>query len=128
MSSFQQVVNLPGTPKRVYDALMKAEQHTAFTGSATEMDERVGGAFSCHGGQIVGVNLELVDGQRIVQAWRPGMWPAGVFSVVRYDLEATGDGTCLTLTHSAVPEGAAEMLQSGWHDHYWAKLPGYLAE
>lgn len=123
---FQQTITLPGTPQRVFDALMSSADHSAFTGGPAEIDPADGGAFSCHGGQIVGFTLETVPGERIVQAWRVAGWPAGVFSMVRYDLSAQDGGTQVVLTHDAVPDGAADMLKQGWYDHYWNKLPGFL--
>lgn len=125
-TTFQQTVHLPGTPAQVFRALTDSAQHAAYTGAPAEIDARAGGRFSSHGGQIEGTTLELVPGERLVQAWRPAAWPAGVFSLVRFDLTATDGGTQVVLTHSSVPAGAEEMLQQGWHQHYWSKMPTVL--
>ena len=88
---------------------------------------KAGGAFSCFNGMITGRNVELIPNQRIVQAWRAGNWPEGVYSIVRFELNARGSNTKLTLDHAAFPDGAAEHLDGGWHKMYWEPLKKYLA-
>jgi activator of HSP90 ATPase len=127
-NTIRQAVIIKASPQRVYDALLDAKQFSAFTGGApAEIDSKAGGAFSCFGGMITGRNVELVPNQRIVQAWRAGNWPEGVYSIVRFELDAQGSETRLTLDHSAFPEGNAEHLEGGWHKMYWEPLKKYLA-
>ncbi|MCA9666334.1 MAG: SRPBCC domain-containing protein [Myxococcales bacterium] len=120
--SIHQEVELAATPHAVYEALMDQSQHAALTGGAATISREVGGAFSCHDGQIVGRHIELVPDQRIVQAWRVSAWPEGVYSIVRFELEAAGAGTKLVLDHDGFPEGAGEMLAQGWQMRYWDAL------
>src|SRR5258707_9487103 len=83
----QEIVFL-ASPKRVYDALLDARQFSQFSGGApAEIDRKAGGSFSYFGGMISGRNIELKPNQRIVQAWRAGNWPEGVYSVVRFELD-----------------------------------------
>src|SRR5262245_27986448 len=106
MSNHQihQEVVIGARPEQVFRALTDASQFTAMTGAPAEIDATPGGAFSCFGGMIVGRTLELVDSERVVQAWRVKLWEAGVYSVVRFTLRAEGDGTRVTLDHSSFPE------------------------
>lgn len=113
-------------PERIFRALMTSEQHAAFTGGPAEISDQVGGSFWCHGGSILGRNLDLVDNQRIVQAWRVAAWPEGTYSIVRFDLSPEGKGTRLTLTHSGVPVAAREQISKGWEMRYWEPLKGWL--
>jgi activator of HSP90 ATPase len=127
-NSIRQQVIIKASPRQVYDTLLDAKQFSAFTGGApAEIDSKAGGAFSCFGGMITGRNVELMPNQRIVQAWRAGNWPEGVYSIVRFELDAQGSETRLTLDHSAFPEGNAEHLEGGWHKMYWEPLKKYLA-
>ena len=66
-----QEINLKASPQRIYEVLLDSKQFAAFTGMPADIDPKVGGAFSMFGGLIVGRNIELIPGQRIVQAWRP---------------------------------------------------------
>ena len=123
----RQEVTLRASPERIYAAYMDSKEHEAFTKHGTAaIDSTPGGAFSCHDGVISGRNIELVPGKRIVQAWRVGNWPQGVYSVVRIELEPAGNATRLVLHHDAIPEGEREHLDSGWHARYWKPLDEYL--
>lgn len=124
----EQDVTFPSTPERVYAALMESAQHAAFTGGPADISQDPGGEFSCHGGAIVGRNVELLPGRRIVQAWRVADWDDGVYSLVRIELEpdAKGQGTRLHLDHRGFPEGAGEHLAAGWYARYWEPLGRHL--
>jgi uncharacterized protein YndB with AHSA1/START domain len=124
--TIHQEVDFKANPKKVYDALMDAKAFATFTGAPATNDAKVGGAISGFGGMITGVNVELVPGQRIVQAWRAGDWPNGIHSIVRFELAAAGGGTKLTLDHSGAPDGSEEMLEAGWQKMYWEPLAKYL--
>lgn len=126
MKSIEQTVTFRATPAQVFEALMDSEKHSAFTGEPAKIERHVGGAVSCYGGKVVGVQLEIVSDKRIVQAWRPANFPEGVFTVVTYSLAPEGKGTRLTFTQHAVPESAVEHLSKGWEERYWKPLAAYL--
>ena len=114
---------LKASPARVYAALLDAKQFGRLTGGLpTEIDPRLGGAFSCFGGHIVGRQVELVPDQRIVQAWRVVDWPAGIFSIARFELKAEGTGTRLVFDHTGFPTALKDHLAAGWEEHYWPAL------
>ena len=114
------------SPQRIYEALLDSKQFAAFTGLPAEIDARAGGACSMFGGMILGRNIELVPKQRIVQAWRPGHWSPGVFSVVKFELAPRGSEATLVLDHTGFPEGSADGLDQGWHAHYIDRLRKYF--
>ena len=128
MKSIEQIVTFRATPAQVFEALMDSEQHSAFTGEPAKVDRKVGGATSAYGGKVTGINLDVVSNERIVQAWRPGNFPAGAFTIVTYALapEAGGAGTKLTFTQQLVPDDAHEHLSKGWEERYWKPLRAYL--
>jgi uncharacterized protein YndB with AHSA1/START domain len=100
-----QEIDLKATPQRIYEVLLDSKQFSAFTGMPAEISREAGGAFSMFGGMIVGRNVELISGQRIVQAWRPASWDPGVYSIVRFELVKNGSQTKLVLDHTGFPEG-----------------------
>ncbi|MFI5214546.1 MAG: SRPBCC domain-containing protein [Gemmatimonadales bacterium] len=124
-----QEVDFAVGPERLYEALLDDTKFTAFSqgvaGPAT-INRDVGGAFSLFGGYIVGRNLELIPNRRIVQAWRAGSWPDGVYSIVRFELQAQGTGTHLVFDHTGFPQDQREHLVAGWEEHYWALLKRYF--
>jgi activator of HSP90 ATPase len=126
MKEIEQAVTLPASPASVYDALVNAERHAAFTGAPAEIDASVGGRFRCYGGRIEGIFLELVPGKRIVQAWRPANFPEGAFTIATYAIEPDGQSTTLRFTQTSVPDSAYDHLSTGWQERYWQPLRSYL--
>ena len=97
-----------------------------FSPSSAKIDSVVGGSFSLFDGHIYGRILELVPGQRIVEAWRVVDWPAGVYSIARFDLTAEASGTRVTFEHVGFPEGLKDHLSVGWQQHYWDAMTKYF--
>ena len=121
-------VTLPSRPAAVYAALMDEKKHAAFTGDAAKIDARVGGSFTCYGGYITGVTVELVPDKLIVQAWRAKGWPKGFYTLVTFALSPAGSGkTKLRFTHLGVPTRDFKAKSNGWPSHYWEPLKRYLA-
>jgi uncharacterized protein YndB with AHSA1/START domain len=123
-----QSVTLPGAPAAVYSALMNEKKHTAFTGEPAKIEARIGGRFTCYGGYITGVTVDLVPKKLIVQAWRGRDWPKGYYSLVTFALSPAGGGkTKLAFTHVGVPASDYQGKIKGWRSFYWEPLKRYLA-
>ena len=127
LTYLHQELDFKTAPRRVYEALLDSKQFAAFTGMPAEIQREAGGAFSQFGGIITGRNVELVPDQRIVQAWRPGSWDPGVYSLVKFELQARDAGTRLILDHTGFPEGSFRHLNTGWYLRYWEPLKKFLA-
>jgi uncharacterized protein YndB with AHSA1/START domain len=119
-------VTLPASPADVYRAYMTSREHAKFTGSSAHMSSRIGGAFSCGDDSIRGINVDLVPGKRIVQAWRLSHWKEGVYSLVTFSLRKKGKGTLLTLDHLAIPAEEREEIDDGWTTYDWNPLQEYF--
>jgi activator of HSP90 ATPase len=119
-------VDYKTTPHKIYQVLLDAKEFSACTGVPAEIDPKVGGAFKLFGGQIEGRNIELVPDKRVVQAWRPAYWTAGVYSIVKFELVATGTGARIVCDHAGFAENLHDSLAEGWQDHYWGPLHKYL--
>jgi activator of HSP90 ATPase len=93
------------TRKHLYDALYeakqfdqvqrlsKAMQSKEVPDKAAVISREVGGAFSLFGGYITGRHIELLQGKRIVQAWRAQSWKQGDYSIVKFELVEQDSGT-----------------------------------
>jgi activator of HSP90 ATPase len=127
LTSLHQEIDLHATPQRTFEILLSSKDFTAFSGAPADIDSKAGGTFSMFGGMIVGRNIELVPGQRIVQAWRPTDWPPGLYSLVRFELKPSTTGTIVILDHSSFPAGGYDHLSAGWYSHYWEPLKKFLA-
>ncbi len=126
-TALHQEVQLPATATQIEGVLLDAKQFAAFTRLPATIDPHEGGAFSLFGGLIVGRNIELVPGQRIVQAWRPTHWDPGVYSVAKFAFKPSGSATLVVLDHTGFPAGEFDHLSSGWYAHYWEPLKKFLA-
>ena len=121
-------------PAQVYSILLSSAEFSSctkksfdmFTASSAKIDPVVGGAFSLFDGRITGRILELLPDQRIVEAWRVVDWPAGVYSIARFELSAEGTGTRLIFEHVGFPEDLKEHLSEGWQQHYWDAMTKYF--
>jgi activator of HSP90 ATPase len=92
----------------------------------TVLAPEAGSAFTLFGGYIVGRQIELLPGERIVQAWRSISWKPGDYSIVKFDLVDQGSGTKIEFDHRGFPDGTGEHLTAGWKEHYWEPLAKYL--
>ena len=125
--TIHQEIQYDAEPATIYGVLTDSKRFGDMTGAPTEIDATDGGTFSCFGGMILGRNIECVPGERLVQAWRTKMWPPGVYSIVKFELEASDGGTKVVLDHSSFPEGQRGGLDEGWHSNYWEPLKKLLA-
>ncbi len=124
--TIEQTITIKSSPEKVYNAIMTASEFAEVTGAPADIAADEGGAFSCFGGQVVGRHIDLVPNQRIVEAWRVGPWAEGVYSIVKFDLSASGNTTTIDFVHTGYPQDAKEDLESGWHKMYWQPLKSYL--
>ena len=132
--TIHQEIGFKAAPKQIYEILLSSKQFSDctkksfnnFTAASASIDPTVGGAFSLFDGVIFGRILELVPGERIVEAWRVADWPPGIYSIVRFELKPDGPGTQLIFDHTGFPDGLKEHLTIGWQQHYWDALAKYL--
>jgi activator of HSP90 ATPase len=118
---------LPAAPEALYDAWLDSAAHSAMTGGEAKIGRCVGDRYSAWDGYIEGATLELVAGKRIVQSWRTTEFGASdPDSTIVVDLESTGAGTRLTLTHKGVPDGQTSYENGGWQDNYFAPMKAYF--
>jgi activator of HSP90 ATPase len=116
-------ISLAASPDRVYGTLTDSAQFTSMSGGApATLGTREGDEFSCFGGMILGRQIELIPGERIVQAWRVKGWPAGLYSIARFELVRDGGGTRVEFDHTGFPEDQQPHLDAGWHKNYWEPL------
>ena len=124
--TIRQSVTFKTTPHDVYEVLMDPKKHSEFTGSQVQISRKVGGKFSVYGGDIEGVNLELVPDQKIVQSWRYSDWLQDHYSTATFSLKKVEQGTRLTFTQTEVPDEHYKDIAQGWRDYYWAPMKEML--
>ena len=125
---FELSCTLPAPPEAVYEAWLNSAAHGAMTGAKAKASKKVGAAFSAWDGYIVGKNIELVPGKRIVQSWRTSEFGADdPDSTITLTLTPINAGARLTLSHRNVPDGQTSYEKGGWRDNYFEPMKVYFA-
>jgi activator of HSP90 ATPase len=132
--TIHQETDFKASPQQLYTVLLSSKEFSncikksfpVFSAMSANIDSIVGGSFSLFDGHIIGRILELVPNQRIVEAWRVVDWPAGVYSIAKFEFHLNGSGTTLVFDHIGFPTGLKDHLSSGWKEHYWNALADYF--
>lgn len=126
-NKFELTVTLPASAEEIFNAWLSSEDHGAMTGSAAQVEGKVGGAFTAWDGYIFGKTLEVESPHRIVQAWRTSEFPEDApDSRVEILFDEVKGGTKLTLIHSDMPEDQVESYKQGWEDFYFKPMKEYF--
>jgi len=121
-----QSVFLQVNPEKAYQDWLDSAAHSAFTGSPAEIDPVIGGKFFAWEGYIRGKTQELTEGKRIRQTWRTNEFPDdSPDSILEILFEPDGEGTRLTLIHTAIPENQADEYEKGWEEFYFEPMRKY---
>ena len=131
-TSLHQESLIAAPPQQVFEVLTSGGLFSAATGQPAEITDREGDSFSIFGGRVEGRQIELVPGQRVVQAWRfgsahPSAWEPGVYSTVRFALEPTGAGTRLVIDHAGIPAEWTEHISQGYPSFYQDPIAKFFA-
>lgn len=119
---------LPVPARRIYDAWLDGQQHTAMTGARATASREVGGEFTAWDNYIRGKNLLLVENRKIVQSWRSIEFPDDAAdSVLSIRLTEKHGITEVELVHADIPPGLSVQYQSGWVEYYVNPMQKYFA-
>jgi activator of HSP90 ATPase len=72
--------------------------------------------FKCFGGQITGRIIELVPNRRIIQVWHVAMWPEGVYSVVKFEVQKRDSERASSSTTRALRKSIATTSMLDGHE------------
>jgi len=120
---------IPASPQAIYDAWLDSKGHADMTGGKpATCSTAVGGAFTVWDGYIVGRNLALAPGKRIVQSWRTRKFTAAdPDSEIEVLLDPIGNATRVTVNHRNVPDGHTSYRDGGWQRSYFEPMKVYFA-
>ena len=126
--TIRQTINFKANPIEVYDMIMDQNKHGEITDSKVSMSRKIKGKFTVFGGYCTGYNIELIEGEKIIQAWRfdEQEWPGDHFSICTFLFEKTSSGTKLTFVQKGVPANNYENLKNGWHTYYWTPMKMFI--
>jgi activator of HSP90 ATPase len=127
MMSIQQQVTIPADPAQVYEVLADAEALSALSGMTGVAGRSAGEEFSAFDGHVVGRQIELVPGERIVQTWRFPVWEPGTYSIVRFTLVADDGGTRLVIDQHGEPDDRHDHIDANWPTFYHTPLTEHFS-
>jgi activator of HSP90 ATPase len=125
--SIHQEIKFSAKADKIYELIlsgkfageMGCDEKTAKAPTANKAGSDAGQTFCLFGGMIEGRNIELVPGQRIVQAWRPKNWETGVYSLVKFELKQQEGKTQVVFDQVGFPDDQFDHLSAGWQKNYW---------
>ncbi len=121
MKSIKRYYTINAEPKDVYNALTNKKMLEIWTGEKAEMEPVQGSEFSLWDGSISGVNLEIIENEKIVQQWFFGE-ATEEKSVVTLKIHPHKKGTSVELSHTNIPDDAYENISDGWDEDYFGSL------
>ncbi|RLD45998.1 MAG: ATPase [Bacteroidetes bacterium] len=126
MKNFKKYYKLKTTPDQVYLGLTTELTIRLWSGEATKFIAEEGAEFSMFDGNILGKNIELIPGEKIVQQWYFGDQEDD--SIVTFKLHEDKSNTSLELLHTNIPDEAFEDMVDGWNDVYMDRLMEFYYE
>ena len=109
----------PTTPDRIYKLLINGAQFGDVTGMPGKGGGTEGAMFSIFGDFVTGRQIELVQNERITQAWRMMDWTPGHYSIVRFTFVQEGDQTRFIVDQLGHPEEFHEHISTNWEGFYF---------
>lgn len=124
----QEIIIPNSSPSEVYSVLTDSILHSKITGDEAIIDARVGGIYSAFSGYAVGEYTKLIENKIIEQTWRARDWPDSHYSIARFEISESAEGTKIIFTQENLPDGTLEEFKAGWQDNYWAPLQNYFSK
>jgi activator of HSP90 ATPase len=118
---------IPADPARVYEVLADAQALSALSGKSGAAARSAGEEFTAFDGYVTGRQIELVPGERIVQAWRFPVWTPGTHSIVRFTLTPEGGQTRLAIDQDGEPADWHDHIQANWSTFYLDPLISHFS-
>ena len=125
MKSITQTYVMNASPEKVFAALTDPDIIKTWSGAPAEMDAKAGTKFSMFGGHIVGSNLEVIPGRKLVQSWASSDWDKP--STVTFTLRPSAEGTTVDLQHDGVPDSALASISDGWNTSFLGQMQKMFA-
>jgi activator of HSP90 ATPase len=124
----QTVVFPDASPRQVYDLIMVSKKHTSLSRERAVISQKIGGRFTAWNGHLIGFNLALKPGEKIVQAWRATGWWPDHYSVAIFDFQKVVHGTKLKFTQIGIPPHRYSGHYRGWIETYWTPMKEILRD
>lgn len=124
MKTFRQTFHIDAPIEKVWKALVAPEYIESWGGGPCVMNDLEGSEFKLWNGDIHGTNKEVIEEEKLVQAWYAGEWPEP--SIVTFALTPKEEGTVIDLLHENIPDKEYDGISKGWDQYYLGAIKDYL--
>jgi activator of HSP90 ATPase len=125
-ATIERTFEMNATAEQVFDALVNPDTIQIWSADEAKMGADVGSKFTLWGGQMFGVNLEVIKNKKLVQEWSYDQWEKP--SRVTFTLKAKGKKTIVELLHEDVPEKSIKSIDEGWNSYYLGAMQDMFLE
>ena len=128
--NIKQSISFNCNPQDIYNILMDSKKHSKLTSSVAKIGKKEGDTFYVWGGDIHGINLELIPNKKIIQSWRYNYpdWPKDYFSKVTFNIKDLKGKSKIIFFHTGIPEKYAKDIANGWKEYYWTPMKELLSK
>ncbi len=124
MKVLKQTYHIQAPIEKVWQALVDPKVIELWSGTEAVMSDIPNSSFKLWGGDIHGVNTEVIPNLMLSQDWYGGEWSKP--SKVVITLVAKNKGTMVNLKHWDIPEGEEKDFDEGWKDFYFGPIKELL--
>ena len=124
MKTIKQTYHVHSSLEEVWKGLTDPKYIDGWGGGPAKIDEKKGTEFEFWGGDIYGINVEVVPLKKLVQEWFAGKWDKP--SIVAFTLTKEKDTVKIDLLHTGVPDNEAKDIDEGWKEYFLGPLKEYL--
>jgi len=120
MKDFKKYYKINTEAEILFSALTNAATIQLWTGEPAVMEPVEGSSFSLWEDSIVGKNITIVPGKKLVQEWYFGeQEPPSIVTIILHKDKST---TSVELRHTNIPDEIYENITQGWNENYFGAL------
>lgn len=113
-------------PEEVFLALTNPFTIELWSGMPAIMEAKAGTEFELLDGDICGMNIEVVENEKLVQEWYFGEIPEPSIATIK--LHKQKSGTSVEIKHTNIPDKAFENIDEGWREYYVGAIKRFFEE
>jgi len=122
MKDFKKYYTILAPTEEIYLALTIPLSIKLWSGAEAEMSTEPDSEFSLFDGDIIGKNLEFVEGKKIVQQWYfEGQEEASIVTMKIHEGKSKTSSS-VELQHTNIPDDVYDEFVDGWNTSYFGEL------
>lgn len=126
MKDYKKYYKINTEAEILFSALTNAATIQLWTGEHAIMEPIEGTEFSLWEDSIVGKNISIVPGKKLVQEWYFGEVEEP--SIVTIILHEDKNHTSVELRHTNIPDEIYDNIVQGWNENYFGALIDFYTE